>query len=308
MTAEEAKSLAYEFGNFYLDVQRRVLVEKGSNKPIATNERNLLFLQLLCENSPKTVSKDTLTQAIWPNSHVSDWSLPRIVSDTRQLLHDDGDSQQLIKTVRGVGFLIKDVQRVPTTRLKSSAFFSSKMGYLFSFVLFGVIIVAAYLLYAQVQSQQSLLKSMEALANYQDNTYTAFVAQAKRRNELVAMLEKRLAIKREHQFEKFFSLYYLQFNKEEQFVCAQMRAITETGLKENNERILALLNSQPKILDEIAQAKALQQHLRFWLNKYESVFKKREDMCLLYVVVEDNVPYPSGVDQSVKAWLAENIE
>jgi hypothetical protein len=29
-------------------------------------------------------------------------------------------------------------------------------------------------------------------------------------------------------------------------------------------------------------------------------------MCLLYVGVEDGVPYPSGVDKEVKAWLLKN--
>jgi hypothetical protein len=57
------------------------------------------------------------------------------------------------------------------------------------------------------------------------------------------------------------------------------------------------------IFDIIEKAQPLQQHLTFWLNKYHNVFRQRQDMCLLYVGMEDGLPYPSGVEQDVKKWL-----
>ena len=47
----------------------------------------------------------------------------------------------------------------------------------------------------------------------------------------------------------------------------------------------------------------LRQHLVFWLDKYERVFLKRPEMCLLYTGVEDGVPFPNGVDEKVRRWI-----
>ena len=145
--------------------------------------------------------------------------------------------------------------------------------------------------------------AIERIAVYQSNTFTSFKAQVLRRNELAEMLQHRLGVARNMQFEKFFSHYYSEMNQQELFVFNQIRAITETGLYLNNQAIVNELNEYPDILEAIPLTHELQQHLTFWLNKYHSVFTQRPDMCLLYVGVEDGVPYPSGVDQNVKTWL-----
>jgi hypothetical protein len=119
------------------------------------------------------------------------------------------------------------------------------------------------------------------------------------------MVEQRLGIKRQQQYEKFFALYAKQLTQQETFVCEQIRAITAAGLLNNNQAIVDEITATPGIVNVIPQSKQLQQHLTFWLNKYNSIFIKRRDMCLLYVGVEDGVPYPSGVDQEVKKWLLD---
>ena len=59
---------------------------------------------------PESVSNKQLANENWDNVVVSDWSLFRLVSDTRQLLGDDGENQQIIRTSRGIGFCINQVQ------------------------------------------------------------------------------------------------------------------------------------------------------------------------------------------------------
>lgn len=301
----QATVTAYQFGNFTLDVIHKKLVQNDTQQTIELGERQFLLLRLLCDASPDSVHKVYLTEKLWPKTRVSDWSLSRLVSDTRQILKDDGDNQEIIKTVRGIGFLMNDVVHLDsyTSPVKPKKNWKKKgmLALLVSCVLITSVIVFEHL--KKQNEHQQLVSALSQIAEYQDNAYTAFVAQIKRRNELVGLLEARLGITREQQFEKLFVTYHDQFNQEEAFVCAQMRAITETGLMENNRNIVNTLSEHPIIFDYFADAKVLQQHLIFWLNKYDSVFRQREDMCLVYVGVEDNVPYPSGIDQKIKDWL-----
>ena len=301
--------MAYQFGTFTLDIARKKLLVTASKKEIAIGERNFHLLQLLCEASPQSLDKNKLTDTLWPNTKVSDWSLSRLISDTRHLIGDDGESQNVIKTARGIGFIVYDVVRlsqIPEIRAPHQSVKPKRT----LLLLASVLIIAVALWVSSVlisqHNHQELRQALIRISQYQDNTYTAFIAQVSRRNELVEMIENRLGIKRDQQFEKFFAKYYPQLNQQERFVCSQMVAITDTGLMQNNRDIVNTLKQHPEIFDHIDQAKALQQHLTFWLNKYESIFKVRQDMCLLYVGVEDKVPYPSGVDKKVKQWIANN--
>ena len=296
--------VGYKFANFYLDLRTKSL--RLAEQHLTISERQFKLLSILARASPNSVSKKQLAKEIWEEVIVSDWSLFRLISDTRQILGDDGEHQQIIRTSRGIGFCINQVQAVQQSdeQLVSTAVktLATKWRPLLSTISLLIMMTLCALLYQRYQHLQ-LVSAMQRIANYQDNTYTAFKAQIARRNELTTMLEQRLAVSRDRQYEKFFSHYYTQLNAQELFVFKQIRAITDTGLYLNNQGILDELNAHPDIFDIIEQAQALQQHLTFWLNKYHSVFKQRQDMCLLYVGVEDGLPYPSGVDQEIKDWL-----
>ncbi len=135
------------------------------------------------------------------------------------------------------------------------------------------------------------------------STDVAFQAQKRRRNGLVQTMRKRLNVQEHLQYEKFFFRYYKDLNDEEKFEFEQIRAITEGPLHTGNQKILQIIESMPAALDEILALEALRQHLVFWLNKYDRVFTKREEMCLLYTGVEDGVPFPSGVENDIQEWL-----
>lgn len=293
----------YNFAGCFLDVQRRQLLV--NRQPLALNQRQITLLVMLAEASPQVVPKEQLLQHIWAGRVVSDNSLAKLVSDTRNLLKAASAElaspvDGVIKTAKNIGFYMSDVEAVPLRADKRQYFIRPWVGWAAA----GVLLLFALVLWPLYQQQQTVA-AVKRIVKYQQNTYTTFVAQATRRNELVAMLEQRLQIKRQRQFEKFFSQYFARMNDEERFVCAQIRAMTETGLYQNNAAILHELQTHPRLLQHIALAGALEKHLAFWLNKYQSVFLQREDMCLLYVGVEDGVPYPAGVDKQVLNWLAE---
>jgi len=136
-----------------------------------------------------------------------------------------------------------------------------------------------------------------------ENTYVSFQAQQRRRNELVQSITKRLGIKREQQYEEFFVTHFDQMTKEERFIFDQMRAMTSGTLYQCNRHMLTLLESNPALIREIPKLEAVRKHLAFWINKYHNIFMGRQDMSLLYVGVEDGVPFPSGIDDQVSTWL-----
>jgi len=136
-----------------------------------------------------------------------------------------------------------------------------------------------------------------------ENTYVTFVAQARRRDELVKLISKRLKIKRKQQYEKFFVTYFDQMNQEERFIFDQMRAMTSGTLYQGNRNMLTLLENNPSLIRELPKLGDVRKHLSFWLKKYDTIFLVRKDMGLLYVGVEDAVPFPSGIDSQVSAWL-----
>lgn len=300
----EQQTNKFIFGPFLLDAAQRELRKEGN--VVDTSVRMFDLLRVLAEHSPQPVSKQALHELLWPDTVVSDWSLSRLVSDTRQLLGDDGKDQKYIRTVKGIGFVMPEVQRDSVVSPASHPQpLRLRPGWLFLLsAAFLIITIGAY----QYWSHQRLVRTVSDIATWQAHTHTAFMAQLKRRNELVGLLEQRLGVTRQEQYEKFFVRYWPQMNEQERFVCSQSRAITDTGLAENNQKIHDALNANPELFQLIEGTRELQQHLGFWLNKYRSVFVHREDMCLLYSGVEDGVPYPSGVDEAVLAWLVEESE
>ena len=87
---------------------------------------------------------------------------------------------------------------------------------------------------------------------------------------------------------------------------AQIRAITTGALFTGNNKMYQLLQQYPELKQQLPTLSELERHLSFWLSKYNQVFLKRKDMCLLYVGVEDGVPFPSAIDKEVADWLLAN--
>jgi hypothetical protein len=130
-------------------------------------------------------------------------------------------------------------------------------------------------------------------------TRTAFEAQARLRNALVEMLKRRLGSLPHLEYERLFFHYYHEFTRDERFEFHQIRAITDGPLHQGNRSTLKVLESHPELLDDVPVLVNVRQHLVFWLNKYDRVFRIHPEMCLLYVGVEDAVPFPSDADGEI---------
>ncbi|MBL4661828.1 MAG: winged helix-turn-helix domain-containing protein [Alcanivoracaceae bacterium] len=285
--------MIYKFNKFELNTDNYCLLFDSKEIPVEPLVFNLIVF--LIENKDKIVSRDEILDNVWQGRVVSDTSINNHIKSARKVLGDDGLKQQVIKTIHSRGYQF--IAKADKSTFKPRKF-NSKIS---------IILIVLLLLFFSIKHYQNneLIKTVRAIADYQKVSYATFIAQAGRRNELVAMIEERLGKKRKMQFEKYFAFYFEELNEQEKFVFDQIRAMTDTGLYQNNVKIIEQLNSHPKIYSQIKGTRELQQHLTFWLNKYSSVFTQRQDMCLLYVGVEDGVPYPNEVNQNIKDWLGD---
>lgn len=152
-------------------------------------------------------------------------------------------------------------------------------------------------------SSKILQEAVDAILKCLEVTQKAFFSQSRLRNNLVFNMKKRLRITTQMEYEQFFLRYYTQMNEEEHFEFNKIRAITEGLLHENNRKIFDIITTTPGLRDELPILGALKLHLDVWLNKYDKVFIKTEKMSLLYVGVEEGIPFPVGVDKELTDWL-----
>lgn len=134
-------------------------------------------------------------------------------------------------------------------------------------------------------------------------TYPTFVAQANLRDTLVQKIKQRITVDDTLEYEAFFARYYNVMNKEELQLHATMRGYTKNILHDYNLQAYNLLNESAELSKAIPSAAKLIQHLRMWLTKFDTVFMKNESMCLLYVGVEEQVPFPIGIENEIEKYL-----
>ncbi len=91
----------YEFDEFRLDAQNRVLRRGGTTLPITPKAFDLLLL--LIQNSGRIVTKDELMKAVWPNSFVEESNLTQTIFMVRKAL-DETAGRRYILNVQGQGY------------------------------------------------------------------------------------------------------------------------------------------------------------------------------------------------------------
>ncbi|WP_346838750.1 winged helix-turn-helix domain-containing protein [Microbulbifer sp. SAOS-129_SWC] len=90
------------FAKFELDtIELRIAADGRS---LDADARQLQLLSLLIEAYPACCERTALLQQLWPNTVVSEWSLGRLVSDTRKFFRQQGYSGPLIQTLHGRGY------------------------------------------------------------------------------------------------------------------------------------------------------------------------------------------------------------
>jgi len=100
--------MRYIFKQFSLDSETFELKKQG--KLVAIEPQVFLVLQFLIENRDRVITKDQLINEIWNNRCVSDASISSRIRSARKAVNDDGDTQNIIRTIYGQGFrFIADV-------------------------------------------------------------------------------------------------------------------------------------------------------------------------------------------------------
>ena len=138
-----------------------------------------------------------------------------------------------------------------------------------------------------------------------DKTYSGFQAQARVRNLLYNQMIQRLAIKERLEYEVFFSTYYEQMNPEELRKHATIRGYTENVLSTFNTKALELIQSNTKLVDALPRLQDLETHLIIWMAKFKGVFQETPSMSLVYVGVEEKVPFPREIESELRKFHME---
>lgn len=91
----------YQFGEFTLDTQNRLLKRGAEAVPLTRKAFDVLLL--LVQNAGSIVSKDELIRVVWPDSFVSDSNLTQTIFMVRKALNETAD-QRYILTLQGEGY------------------------------------------------------------------------------------------------------------------------------------------------------------------------------------------------------------
>lgn len=95
-------STHFQFAGFTLEVNTSRLRFQGQIRQTAGKVPEFLLL-LVCHPGD-VVTKEQILDTLWPDQFVSEASVSRLVSDTRQALNADAPDREFIQTVRGKGF------------------------------------------------------------------------------------------------------------------------------------------------------------------------------------------------------------
>src|SRR4030095_12592746 len=92
----------YEFGDFKIDADHRMLYHQGSEIPLVPKAVEPLLA--LIERRGKIVSKDELLQAVWPDTVVEESNLFVYLSVLRKTLGTLQDGRPYVETLRRRGY------------------------------------------------------------------------------------------------------------------------------------------------------------------------------------------------------------
>lgn len=94
--------MRFSFDRFELDLDRRALLEDG--KPLHLAPKAFTLLELLIAAAPRALSKEELSEALWPDTFVEAGNLSTLVTDLRAALGDRRSEPKYVRTVHGFGY------------------------------------------------------------------------------------------------------------------------------------------------------------------------------------------------------------
>jgi class 3 adenylate cyclase/tetratricopeptide (TPR) repeat protein len=94
--------MRYGFGDYLLDTQRYEFSRAG--EPIPLRPKVFQMLAYLLAHRDRVVLKEELLEHLWPDQYVEDTALNSYIMAVRRAIGDHGDTQRLLRTVRGRGY------------------------------------------------------------------------------------------------------------------------------------------------------------------------------------------------------------
>ena len=89
--------MTIRFEEFLFDDDAREL-RRGA-ETVALSPKAFQLLGLLLEACPRALSRSELRDALWPDTHVTHTSLPRVVNELRGALGDDPKTPRFVRGI-----------------------------------------------------------------------------------------------------------------------------------------------------------------------------------------------------------------
>jgi DNA-binding winged helix-turn-helix (wHTH) protein/TolB-like protein len=103
---------SYEFGEFRLDAEQRLLFRNG--RPVTLTPKAFDTLLVLVQHSGRVVNKEELIKAVWADTFVEEANLARNIWTLRKALGDDDTNHRYIETLPKRGYrFVEPVTELP---------------------------------------------------------------------------------------------------------------------------------------------------------------------------------------------------
>jgi len=107
------------FLDFTLNPQQRILSMGGERIEISSTAYKLLICFI--NNPGKIISRNELTERVWPNRVVTETSLDKLIQRLRKTLGDTEQHKEIIRTIHGVGFVfLPEVHVIEDTAVRKN--------------------------------------------------------------------------------------------------------------------------------------------------------------------------------------------
>ena len=93
------------FGEFLFDGEARELRRGG--QAVSLSPKAFQLLGLLLEARPRALSKQELHDHLWPKTHVTHTSLPRVVNELRRATGGGAKEPRWVRTIHGYGYAFR---------------------------------------------------------------------------------------------------------------------------------------------------------------------------------------------------------
>jgi serine/threonine-protein kinase len=100
----DANPNIYKFGDFRLDVARRLLLRRDNGQAVKLTSKAFDTLLYMVRHAGTILTKDELMRAVWPDTIVEENNLSQNVSSLRRVLGEKQGENRYIATVPGRGF------------------------------------------------------------------------------------------------------------------------------------------------------------------------------------------------------------